>query len=111
MEMIRQDATIEQIVREVVEFLSQYIEVEMLILYGSYAYGEPREDSDFDIAVISPDLEEMNILDKIELFSEVALAVDCRVELKGFGKSEFQNPDKGSFLEMLKKKGQVVYPA
>ena len=40
-----------------------------MILFGSYAYGRPGKDSDFDIVVISPDLAGMNIIEKMELFA------------------------------------------
>lgn len=31
------------------------VEAEKIYLFGSYAYGTPREDSDFDIYVVIPD--------------------------------------------------------
>lgn len=107
--MLKTQATVEQIGREVVNFLSRYIRVDRIILFGSYAYANPRKDSDFDMAVISEDLEKMDILEKMELFSKVALAVDSRVELKGFGKNEFLNAEKGSLLEAIKRQGKVIY--
>ena len=106
--MLKAKATVEQIVRETVDFLSHYIKVERAILFGSYLYDNAREDSDFDIAIISEDLEEMDILAKMELFSKAAIAVDSRVELKGFGRKEFLNPGKGSLLEMIKEQGKVL---
>jgi uncharacterized protein len=107
--MLKENIDIETIVKDVAEFLSQYIKVEMLVLYGSYAYGTPREDSDFDIAVLSNDLEKINILEKIELFAKVPVAIDSRIELRGYTRNDFNNPQKGSFLEMIKKNGKIVY--
>ena len=106
--MLKTKTTVEQIGRETVDFLSHYIKVDKAVLFGSYLYGTARKDSDFDIAIISEDLEKMDILAKMELFSKASLAVDSRLELKGFGKDEFLNPDKGSLLEMIKKRGQVL---
>ena len=108
--MLKTAITIKQIGKEVTDFLSQYIKVDRLILFGSYGYGKPRKDSDFDIAVISKDFEQMSILEKIELFSKVALMVDSRVELKGFSKREFLNPGQGSILKLIKSKGKIIYP-
>ncbi len=109
MEVLKTNASVEQIVKEVTDFLSQYIKVDKLILYGSYAYGIPRNDSDFDIAVISDNFDRMTILDKIELFSRAAIAIDSRIGLKGFSKKEFLNPGQPSFLKMIKDKGKIVY--
>lgn len=107
--MLKTKATLEQIGEEIVSFLSGHIHVSSLIVFGSYAYGRPGEDSDFDIAVISDDLAGMNILERMKLFAKVALAVDSRVELKGFPETEFQHPEQGSLLEMIKRKGRVIY--
>ena len=109
MEMFRTTATTEEIIKKVADFLSDHLKIDRIILYGSYARGDFRKDSDFDIAVISRDLEKKDILEKIELFSKASIAVDSRVELKGFGRNEFLNPEKGSLLEMIKKQGKVVW--
>lgn len=107
--MLKTAASIGQITKEVVDFLSPHIQIERVVLFGSYAGGSFREDSDFDMAVISKDFETMSILEKIDLFSKTALAVDSRVELKGFGLDEFLNPEKGSLLGMIKQHGKTIY--
>jgi len=45
----------------------------------------------------------------MSLFSTAALEVDARVELKGFGKKEFLKAEKGSMIELIKRKGRVIY--
>lgn len=109
--MLKTTATAEGIGREIAVFLSSRIKVDRLIVFGSYVYGQPREDSDFDVAVISEDLSKMDIWERIKLFAQVALAVDSRVELRGFTEKEFRNPEHGSLLEMIKKRGKVVWRA
>ena len=37
------------------------IQVEQLILYGSYAVGTAREDSDIDVVVISPSFTDKGV--------------------------------------------------
>jgi predicted nucleotidyltransferase len=39
-------------INEVVERIVKNVQPEKVILFGSYAYGEPDEDSDLDILVI-----------------------------------------------------------
>lgn len=106
--MLKTKATVEEIAKEVSEFLSSYIKINNLIIYGSYAYGSPRQDSDFDIAVISADFKKMNILEKMDLFAKTALATDSRVEIKGFSKEEFLHPEEGSLLEIIKRNGKAI---
>ena len=107
--MLKTKATIEEMSREIADFLSNYVKVDRLILFGSYSHGKAREDSDFDIAVISEDFERMRVLEKIELFSKAAIMIDSRIELKGFSKQEFLNLEKGSMLELIKNEGKVIY--
>lgn len=107
--MLKTDASIEQIAKEVIDFLSRYIKVDKVILFGSYGYGTPRKDSDFDIAIISEDFERMGVLEKIDLFAKTAIAVDSRVELAGFSKKEFLNPESFSLLRVIKDKGKVIF--
>lgn len=110
MVMLKTNVTIEGLGLEIADFLAAYIKIDKLIVFGSYGYGHPRQDSDFDIAVISKDFEQMSILKKIDLFSKASLAVDPRLELKGFSKREFLNPECGSMLELIVRKGKVIYP-
>lgn len=107
--MAKGKVAVKKITKEVVSFLSPFIKVNKLILYGSYRYGIPRQDSDLDIAVISTNFEKMSVLEKIELFSKVIVAIDSRIELKGFSLAEYENPEQASFLEMIKKRGKIIY--
>ncbi len=106
--MLKTDASVEQIAKEVVDFLSNFIKVEKAVLFGSYSYGTPRKDSDFDIAIISEDFERMSVLEKIDLFAKASVAVDSRVELMGFSRKEFLNPSGLSLLRVIKDKGKVI---
>jgi len=45
--MITQDQ-----INDVVDIIVKNVNPEKVILFGSYAYGEPQEDSDIDILVI-----------------------------------------------------------
>jgi hypothetical protein len=43
--------------------------VDKVILFGSYAYGTPRRESDIDLAVIAPDFNK-NPLEELYLLSQ-----------------------------------------
>lgn len=54
---------IRKVVKVLVETLAaNKIDVDKIILYGSYAKGTPRDHSDIDIAVISPSFKGKNCL-------------------------------------------------
>ena len=42
-------------IREITELIKEAVPVERIYLFGSYAYGEPNEDSDYDFFVVIPD--------------------------------------------------------
>ena len=46
------DRKIKKIINEVVEKIKKEYEPEKIILFGSYAYGNPTEDSDIDLFII-----------------------------------------------------------
>jgi uncharacterized protein len=51
-ERMKRDARIEQTLNEIVRRLVADYQPEKIILFGSYAYGEPHEDSDLDLLII-----------------------------------------------------------
>ncbi len=52
---------IEKIKAEIVERLKP-LNPEKIILFGSYAYGNPTEDSDIDLYVIKKDIEDKGVV-------------------------------------------------
>lgn len=64
------EAQIQEIVRRIVEGYAP----DRIILFGSYAYGTPTEDSDLDLLVVKADDERM----KIERIVEVRRAAYAR---------------------------------
>lgn len=52
--MLKTDAELKEITNSFMEAVRKEIPVQEVILFGSYAKGNPREYSDIDLAVISP---------------------------------------------------------
>jgi len=46
------DKKVEKIIVEIAERIRKEYQPEKIILFGSYAYGEPREESDIDLFII-----------------------------------------------------------
>ncbi len=49
---------IEPVLKQMVEKLREEFDPEKIILFGSYAYGEPTEDSDIDLMVVMETAEQ-----------------------------------------------------
>jgi predicted nucleotidyltransferase len=55
------------------------IHIDKVILYGSYAHGNPKADSDIDIAVVSKDFGKDPVEEGMLLF-RIAGDIDSRIE-------------------------------
>ena len=97
-----------------IQALSQQIvdkfQPDRIILFGSYAYGQPTEDSDVDLLVILP-FEEMPVQKAIairqkikapfslDLMARTAEQIQQRLEMGDF------------FIQDIMEKGHVIYEA
>ncbi len=71
-----------------------------IVLYGSYAGGSPREDSDIDLIVISDNFSQMNLRERLETLGLAAGRVFAPIEAIGYTEEELKDT-KGTFLEEI----------
>lgn len=86
------------------EAVREYFDVKMMILYGSYAKGNERADSDIDVAVVVDSLKE-DILTSEAKLCRLRRNIDDRIQPILL---ESQN-DKSGFLEDIIKTGTLIY--
>ena len=80
-----------KIVRKFIKALKQEgITVDRVILYGSYARGKTRSDSDIDVAVISKNFGKDRVEEGMTLF-RVAGKIDPRLEPIPISSESYQN--------------------
>ncbi len=77
---------------------------EAIILYGSYANGEARQNSDIDIAVIFHRYND-NPLTGMQSLFKLRRNIDSRIEPVLLDEQH----DKSGFLKHIKQTGHVVY--
>jgi len=82
------------------ELKSFNINSQKIILYGSYAKGNPREDSDIDLIVISDDFKDMNLRERLEILGIAAGRVFEPIEALGYTPKEIKQK-KETFLEAI----------
>ena len=83
------------------------ITVNKIILYGSFAEGNYRDDSDIDVIVISDDFAPLDYWARIDLLSEAIYEIFEPIEAVSFTPNEWEKSD--SFLVEYAKAGEVVY--
>ena len=86
---------------------SEGIKTDKLILFGSYATGEYREDSDIDIVVISRDFVNKDYWERIDILSNAIYRIFEPIEATAFTPEEWQRQE--SFIADYAKNGEVIY--
>jgi glucose-1-phosphate thymidylyltransferase len=90
----------------------QQYRVEKAILYGSYGRGTPREDSDIDLVVISPDFRGIPKLARHQKLGWIAWQANTDyIQPLGFTPDEYANASHLGLLGEVRDTGVVVYEA
>ena len=100
-------------IKEIVEEYKQAlnvlgINVERVILYGSYALGNQREDSDIDLAIVSVDFQMMNLRERLEVLGIAAARIMQPIEARGYAPKEMDAVLPPSFLKEILKAGVSI---
>ena len=82
---------------------------EKIVLFGSYAYGEPNENSDLDLLVVNNSMKDNKVLQKEirSSFLKRSFAFDVLI-CKPSQIDEWKN-EKLSFLTQIIDKGKVMH--
>ena len=81
--------------------------VNQAVLFGSYARGEMRADSDIDILITSADFEQLTWKQEERLWALTA-RLDSRLEPIACGESVWQNDDISPLVETARIEGIVI---
>lgn len=81
------------------------IAVDKIYLYGSYAGGDQREDSDLDVAVISPSFSGKRFQDAMKL-RRIRREIDNRIEPIPFRPEDFK--EEHPLVAEIKAKGVAL---
>lgn len=100
-------------VREIVE---QYLRnlaalgvpVQKAFIFGSQASGLADEDSDIDLAVISPYFERMGLWDKAKVLGRATRDIPCPMDVLGYSPSQLKKVRPGTLLDEIVKNGIEV---
>lgn len=98
---------VEEVVNKFIAALKQHIHVQKVILFGSYAKGNPRPWSDIDIAVISPDFHGGTEEDHM-LLAKTARGVTSQIEAIPYLPDDLEKCDPRSFEADILRNGKVL---
>jgi predicted nucleotidyltransferase len=96
-------------IRRYAGLIAERFKPERIILFGSYAYGTPHEDSDVDLLVIMPAWNEISKACRICVTLEPPFSLDLIVRTPRRIERAFK--DNNWFLREIVEKGKVLYEA
>jgi predicted nucleotidyltransferase len=94
-------------IRRFARRIAERFDPEKIILFGSFAYGTPHEDSDVDLLVVMPTYDEINQAIRIKLAFEFVFPLDLIVRTpQRLGR---RLADGDSFLQEITSEGILLY--
>ena len=74
------------------------IKVKRIILFGSWAAGRPRADSDLDLLVVSDDFRKMDLWERLSILGRARADISRPMEILGMTEAEFRRRRHDSFI-------------
>lgn len=90
--MDRIPESIQRIILDYIDTMSQKISIDKVILFGSYAKGDAHEHSDIDLAIFSDYFKDKNRVDGIYFLLLDAIDYDVDLEPQPFTMDDYRQP-------------------
>ena len=100
---------IETVANRALSLLRERIPVTQAYLFGSQVEGIPDENSDIDIAAVSPAADTMDTATRMALIVEVERQVGASVELHLYGANQFAEARPTNFFGYLLAHGKPIH--
>ncbi len=96
-----------RVIRRFARDIAEKFHPDKIILFGSYAYGTPNEDSDVDILVIMPTWNQLSMAARIDIAIDPPFPLDIIVRTPKEIKWRLEDGD--LFHTEIVSKGKVLY--
>ncbi|NMB47033.1 MAG: nucleotidyltransferase domain-containing protein [Firmicutes bacterium] len=106
--MAQDKAVVHSKILEFIGKVQEHVRVDKVILYGSWAKGNPTDLSDIDLAVFSPDFGK-HILKESQLLSRIAWEVDESIEAIPYAAEDLYNLEPTKFVYEIIRTGETVF--
>jgi uncharacterized protein len=98
-----------RVIRRYARAIAEQFHPQKIVLFGSYAYGTPHEDSDVDLLVIKPTWNRHSLRVRIRMALTAPFPMDLLVRTPRDVQRRLEEED--SFLTEILSKGKVLYEA
>jgi predicted nucleotidyltransferase len=100
-EIVKMKNKIQKELTTIIQAVASNTKIESIFLFGSWAYGEPKPDSDLDIYLVIPDIDidicDLNAEIRFALYKKLTLPLDLVIAKK----SVFERRSKALTLESI----------
>lgn len=96
-----------RVIRRYARAIAEEFQPEKIILFGSFAYGKPHEDSDVDLLVIMPAYNQHNQAVRIRYRLTAPFPMDLIIRTPK--EMAWRLAEKESFLTTIVSRGKVLY--
>ena len=103
--VIKKDRVKEIIKKYIRELELNHIHVDKAFIFGSYANGSPGEESDIDVAIVSPVFTGIRFEDRRKIVP-IRRKIDSRIEPLPFTPEDFETG--GILIDEIKKSGKRI---
>jgi len=106
--MVKTKDELKRKLKSFIELIDKDFHLEAVVLFGSYAGDNPRDYSDVDVAVFSPDFGN-NPLDEMTRLCKIRRKIDTDIEPLPFSAREFYEHTKADFVNEILEHGRIIY--
>lgn len=93
--------------KEVLETIAKYkdrltrlgVRPQRVIVFGSHASGEARDDSDLDLLIVSTDFEGMGLWDRLTLLGRARVDINRPMEILAATPAEIESDEVSLFVK------------
>jgi predicted nucleotidyltransferase len=96
-----------RVIRRYARAIAERFQPDKIILFGSYAYGTPNEDSDVDLLVVMPTWNQLSQAVQIRVALTAPFPMDLIVRTPK--EMKWRLEERESFLSEITSKGKVLY--
>ncbi len=105
-ERFRDERAVDEVVQEALGYLRERLRIEAAYLFGSQLTGNTHEYSDIDLAVFSPDVEKMTVMERVRMGSELREECDPDIELHLYSSRALANARPTNFAGYIVSHGK-----
>lgn len=106
--MVRDKAIVINKIKKYIKALEKNITLYKVILYGSWANGNPDEFSDIDLAIFSPDFGKYK-LKELQMLSKLSWKIDESIEAIPYSSDILLKQNPKNFVYKIIKTGETIY--